>query len=153
MAATAGLAEGLAGVCGGRCATRPPRGGLGGVGQLQEFLVGQAGRERLEMGLDGQRRAEQDEGPFELTLELLQVGLGLDGVEVEHLADDRALDAGRPGLGERDQGDALGLNDLDRELLESPPFAERAPLLQVGVLQAPAGELVAGPLVGPLHVG
>ncbi len=94
----------------------------------------------------------QDEGSLELPLELVEVGLGLDRVEVDDLADDRAGHAGRPGLGEGDQGDALGLDDLHREPLERPPLAERAPLLEVGVLQAPARQLFLGPLVGPLHV-
>ena len=82
--------------------------------------------------------------PFELALVPGEVGLGL-GVEVDDRGDQRALGAGRPRLGKSDQGDALGLDDLGREPLERPAAPERAPRLEMGVLQAPAGQLVAGP--------
>ena len=149
-AATAGRPRrvALAAPRGGRSRARA---GSAASASASSSRVGLAGRQRLEAGGDLADRARQHDRALELALVLGEVGLGL-GVEVDDRRLERAVGAGRPRLGVADQRDALGLDHLRREPLERPAAAERPPGLEVGVRQPPAGQLVARPLVGPLHV-
>jgi len=47
----------------------------------------------------------------------------------------------------------VGLHYLRREALEAPAPAERTPRLQMGIIAAPLGKLVLGPLVSALGIG
>ena len=95
------------------------RGRLGRVGQREQLGIRLAIREWFPTSGNLADGACQDDRPFELPFIGGEIRLGL-GVKVNDRRHERALDAGRPGLGKADQGDALRLDDLRREPFERP---------------------------------
>ncbi len=125
----------------------------GGIfGELFKVLVGVALEERLVDRGHVTHLAEQDDLAGEFALVLVEVLLVLD-VDVDGLAGDSAVGGRRPRRGLRDEGRGIGRGHADPGVELLPAHAKLAPVFEMRVDQAHAGELIARPVVGLLHVG
>src|SRR5207253_5716689 len=73
-------------------------------------------------------------------------------VEINNFRGDWFLETRRPGIGAADQGNRLRLYDLGGKSLQGPTASKRSPCFEMGVREAPGGELVARPFIGALEI-
>ena len=121
------------------------------VGELREIVVAEAFEGSLGDRLQVRISAEDNDQAGELSLVFLEVLLVLD-VHANAFALHYSVGARGPGFGIDQQRGDIGRGHANVDVLVGPAAAEWSPGLKVRVGETHRGELIAGPLVGALHV-
>ena len=126
--------------------------GRGGVGELQQLGVALARRDRLEWLGRVARRVQQHDLAAQLAAVRREVFERVGG-EADEGGGDGRVEAGRPRARVGEGVELGGAVDVEGEAVHAPTPPERAPRLQVDVLEAPGFELLGGPGGGVVEAG